>query len=150
MTRRGVNYALKAATRKLVEHCGGQTYAAEQTRVPQSNLSDYGSNQKPERFMPADVILDLERAAGDPILTRELAEQQGFVLVALAVIANGAGVSACTVKLVEAFGPMLAEIKTALEVSVTDADERHRLAGLLKPIAQAVAEMTAALNRVKP
>lgn len=74
---------LKAAFRRLVAHDGGEANAAEDTRVSQSRISHYGNAQRPEDFPPADVILDLELAVGQPVVTRELARLQGHVLIEL-------------------------------------------------------------------
>lgn len=146
MTPRKINFALKAATRQLIDENGGQSYAAEQTRVPQSVLSEYASNTKPDRFIAADVILDLDLATGNPVVTRELAEQQNYWLVPMAVIANGAGISACAVKLQEAFGPLMEEVIKTLADGRTDPDEIRRLEALARPMARAMAEFTGALQ----
>ncbi len=78
------DYALlKAATRKLISHAGGAVAAAAVTRGGHQNIGRYGSAQPDdgERFMPADVIADLESECGQPVLTRALAKLAGFLLV---------------------------------------------------------------------
>lgn len=73
--------SLKAATRALVAANGTQQQAAAVTRLDQSDLSRGGSNSLPDRFLPLDVIADLEAASGEPIITRALAELSGCVLI---------------------------------------------------------------------
>jgi hypothetical protein len=70
--------ALKRAARVLVQQVGGYEASAMHCRVGCSTLHDYSS---------ADVIADLEALTigqpGYPVVTRELAAQAGFALVAL-------------------------------------------------------------------
>lgn len=75
--------AIKAATRKLVSHAGGPVAASAVTRGGHQNIGRYGSAQADdaERFMPADVIADLESECGQPVLTRALAKLAGHLLV---------------------------------------------------------------------
>lgn len=80
---RAVYLRLKAATRRLVETAGGLMLAAEVTRVGKTKLSDYGNQNLDEIFAAADVIADLEAAAGAPLVTRELARIAGHALIAL-------------------------------------------------------------------
>jgi len=62
---------LKLATRKLLDHFGSLKAAAELCRVKPTNLSQYQSFEH-TTFMPVDVILTLERAAGRTFLSDEL------------------------------------------------------------------------------
>lgn len=75
--------ALKAATRQLISHAGGAVAASAVTRGGHQNIGRYGSVQvdDAERFMPADVVADLESECGQPVLTRALAKLAGHVLV---------------------------------------------------------------------
>jgi len=66
--------AIKAAFRRLVKSCGGLEAAATLTRVGKSQLHEYGSLQHEVSFPPADVIADLERDAGDAIVSALLAD----------------------------------------------------------------------------
>lgn len=80
----GLDYrTLKAATRRLVEAAGGATAAAEITRGAHQHMSAYGSANpdQAERFMPIDVVADLESETEQPILTKALAKLSGFLLV---------------------------------------------------------------------
>ena len=60
--------------------------AGDRCRVGPKQLSAYANPNSPDRYMPVDVVLDLEGAAGDPIVTRCLAAQQGFVLFRLPAV----------------------------------------------------------------
>ena len=74
---------LKRATRDLVDAVGGGARGSGLCRVRQQDLSDYGNRDQPGRFMPADVIRDLEAVADWPFVTEALATERGFVLFRL-------------------------------------------------------------------
>ncbi|WP_173087330.1 phage regulatory CII family protein [Devosia sp. 1635] len=81
---------LKAATRQLISTSGGPVDAARVTRVDHQGLSRYGSTNEDhaERFMPADVIADIEAECGQPIVTRKLADLAGYLLVPVPQVAR--------------------------------------------------------------
>tara|TARA_R110000868_G_scaffold389993_1_gene659423 strand:+ start:1276 stop:1776 length:501 start_codon:yes stop_codon:yes gene_type:complete len=93
MKRRDVRHtpdalSIKAATEALIVAVGGPEKAAGYARPGRRFYSDYtGANV--DAFIPADAIVDLEKravgSAGWPQVTRELARQQGFVLVKVPV-----------------------------------------------------------------
>ncbi|MGQ3671645.1 phage regulatory CII family protein [Xanthobacter sp. TB0136] len=82
--------ALKGATRRLVEACGGQESAATVTRVAPQTLNKYGHPHEGV-FAPVDVVADLEADAGDLLVTRALATISGHVLVRLPEGIEGSG-----------------------------------------------------------
>jgi hypothetical protein len=73
-------YALKAAVRRAVKLAGGPSAAAAAVRVDAPRLSRYGNPDAPE-FAPIDVCCDLDRAAGDHVILRALADIIGCDLV---------------------------------------------------------------------
>lgn len=79
---------LKQATRHLVKACGGLEAAAAITRVGHSELSRY-YDPREKLHIPADIIADLERDCGRPILTQTLANLIGFELVQMPTTATG-------------------------------------------------------------
>lgn len=59
--------------RELIEAIGTLTDAARHCRVSVSKLSEYQNKDiYPPRYMPADVIADLEAVAGEPIYSGAL------------------------------------------------------------------------------
>ncbi len=60
--------------------------ALENCRVGPKQLSAYANPDTAERHMPVDVVLDLEGTARDPVVTRCLAAQQGYVLFRLPAV----------------------------------------------------------------
>ncbi|WP_051230970.1 hypothetical protein [Kaistia adipata] len=78
---------LKGAARDLIGAAGGPRRCQGITRGTESLLSRYGARQE-EVFAPIDVIADLEKDAGEPIVTRLLAELSGHLLVPMPVAQN--------------------------------------------------------------
>lgn len=72
--------ALKAAFRRLTKAVGGQESAATITRVDFQRIGRYGRAHE-AMFAPVDVVADLEADAGEPMVTRALADLQGYLLV---------------------------------------------------------------------
>lgn len=73
--------ALKAASMILVEKAGGVARAAALTSTSHSRLSEAASPWHDNRWLSLIHIADLECVAGEPVITRVLAELSGFVLV---------------------------------------------------------------------
>jgi hypothetical protein len=73
--------ALKTGFRVLVQHCGGLEAAAAATRVAKTALAAGYDQEAADRFAALDVVADLERAAGEPVITRLLAAMHGMALV---------------------------------------------------------------------
>jgi hypothetical protein len=72
--------ALKTLFHALIDACGGLHAAAACTRVGPSQLANY-YDMKTDQFAPIDVVADLERVVGQPLVTAELARRAGWHLV---------------------------------------------------------------------
>lgn len=72
--------ALKGAFRDLVQAAGGNVRAARVSRADGGRISRYGAPHE-GMHAPIDVVADLEQDIGDPIVTRQLADIAGYVLV---------------------------------------------------------------------
>lgn len=75
--------ALKAATRQLINAAGGMEAAAAISRGNHQTMSRYGSAHldNVDRYIPIDVLADLESECGQPVLTAALARMSGHLLV---------------------------------------------------------------------
>ncbi len=71
---------LDEATAVLLGRFNKLLHAAEYCRVGPKQLSAYANPGSSGRYMPVDVVRDLESAAGDPVMTRSLAAHQMHVL----------------------------------------------------------------------
>lgn len=72
--------SLKAAFRRLTKAVGGQESAASITRVDFQRIGRYGRTHE-AMFAPVDVVADLESDAGEPLVTRAMADLQGYLLI---------------------------------------------------------------------
>lgn len=70
---------LKATVGRLLRQVGASNVAKE-SRVGEAHLSRYAS-QREKEFMPLDVVADVERMAGYPLVTEFMAQMSGFRLV---------------------------------------------------------------------
>ena len=137
---------IKAATRIAIEKAGGQTYAAEISRVSQSKLSEYASFHQDERFIPADVIADIEAFIEEPIITRELAEQQGYVLVKADVIASPTSVIGLAKQISTRSGNLVAAIIGAIEDGKIDRIEADKILPMVKAAMTDLGQLSHALG----
>jgi hypothetical protein len=141
---------LKAVSRRLTDAAGGPVPAARITRIDAPRLSRCGSNFE-AMFLPLDVISDLEVDTGEPIVSRELARQAGFVLVPAPVA--GARLGATDIGcLVKESGDVVSGLVASLEGDnrVTAQDARRfdllRQSEELVDIAMAIRNGIAALT----
>ncbi len=72
--------ALKVSTKALVRSNGGLDTASMSTRLSASTLGHY-QNADHEGYIPIDVVADLELTVGNPVVTKTLADMQGYLLV---------------------------------------------------------------------
>lgn len=77
----GIYLRIKSSFEVLLKKSGGAQDAAAFTRVGMSALYQMASQNEISHFPPADVIADLEKKAGEPVLTRALAELAGYSLI---------------------------------------------------------------------
>ncbi|WP_319498045.1 phage regulatory CII family protein [uncultured Cohaesibacter sp.] len=73
---------IRRRCRELTKKSGGVECAAELTRVSPAQIARYGQPQGAD-WMPVDVVADLEKDIGEPVVTRTLALALGFELVRL-------------------------------------------------------------------
>ena len=73
--------ALKAASHLLVERAGSVARAAQLTATSHSRLSEAASPWHDNRWLSLIHIADLECVAGEPMITRALADMAGYDLV---------------------------------------------------------------------
>lgn len=82
--------AIKNAVRRALRQAGGGLRElAGMTRLSAAQLSRFGDLNS-DQWVPLDVALDLDSLAGEPVITRALAELLGYDLVpSTAVVAQG-------------------------------------------------------------
>jgi hypothetical protein len=81
---------LKRRTDQLIDACGGLVAASAETRAGKSSLANYADSREHgaacNLWAPIDIIADLEKAAGEPLVTRELARLSGYDLLPMATV----------------------------------------------------------------
>lgn len=74
---------IKVRTGQLVRLAGGVEFFAPVTGVNKAQLSKYGSLAETDCFIRADVIIELDRQLGAPMMVETLARMLGYGLVPL-------------------------------------------------------------------
>lgn len=132
---------LKAATRQALAIARPTRFAAV-TRVDAPALSKYGDPFTTNAFMPIDVVADLERDIGAPLITEALAALQGYRLVP---IGDGEPCERIGVddlaSLSKEGGDVMQTIATAMADGRIDGNER-------RAIAAEIAENITVLRRI--
>ena len=108
---------LKAASRALVGAAGGAVAAAAVTRGDHQSVSRYGSAHpdNEDRFMPIDVVADLESECEQPVLTRALAEMSGHLLVPVPrAVGSGTALGQVTAAALKETSQVFVELADAL------------------------------------
>jgi hypothetical protein len=134
---------IKRATRDLVRSVGGTSEGAVLCRVRQQDLSDYQNRDQPARFMPADVIRDLEAVAPRPLVTEALAIEAGYSLFKLPVADVVAGGD--WPRMLAAFGKESGELVAKVATHAMDVltAREVRDSGLISEIDETIAVLVA-------
>lgn len=108
-----------AAAKKLVQAAGGGEAASAQTGKSEAQLSRYGRSNYADN-MPASVIEALESVShgthGHPVMSRYLAQQQGYTLIRLPdAHASGADMLRLVARQAKESGDITSAMITALE-----------------------------------
>jgi hypothetical protein len=142
--------SLKCVCSVAYDLAGGNTLFQHSTRVVVSQLSKYASlNEDDEKsYMPIDVAVDLDRAAGSPIITGTMAQLLGFRLEPLsAAVAEGDKLSERDAhKLLSEAMDVSQALLAAFADGRIDALERKRLRVELREVIRAAEMILAKLD----
>lgn len=123
--------ALKAATRRLVEACGGQESAALIPGMPitrHQSFSEAGLASHPDRFLRIDVAALLEADCGVALVTAEMAKATSHALVKLPDIPGGlSALGRITAQALKEVSDVFSLLGTQLEDGVLSAVEGEQL-----------------------
>jgi len=126
---------LKATVGRLLRQVGASNVAKE-SRVGEAHLSRYASPREKE-FMPLDVVADVERMAGYPLVTEFMAQMSGFRLVQNESDADAPDMEDVG-RLADTKGKLLSALITSFLDGKIDNHERRTLLPLLD---DAIAQM---------
>ncbi len=118
--------ALKTATKLVINALGGLEAAATCCRVGKSQLSDY-CNINGDKFILADVTMELERVAGTPFLTAALALTAGYTLVPIEPLRERNTLAMLLSAIGKDTGELFATAAMALGHAQPTDDERTRM-----------------------
>lgn len=138
--------AIKTAFKLLLLRLGGVEAAASCTSVKKSLLADYGSVAS-ERFARCDVIMDLERVAGEPIVTAALARAQGCALVMTEPVRARSEMAVLLARIGQDAGELFATAALALGHKKPTAKERATMLRELDDLRRAADEAIAHLQQ---
>ena len=135
---------LKKHTEALVKDVGIEA-ACELTGKSKATLGRYysDSDEHDDRFMPIDVVAQLESAARFPHVTSALADLRGITLSYDPEKRNsdGKGVNGDVVALAQRFAMLMAEYNTAIGDGVISVNEAKRMLRETLAIQQVLLEM---------
>jgi len=134
----------KTLAHALTERVGSLEAAAAVARVGKSSLGFY-QNYHHEQVMPVDVAATLERIAGEPLITAELARRSGYALVPVQPMANGQ-LAEVFARLGKEVGEVFSAFASAMADGVTTDDERAHIARELQDVISASHHALAALQ----
>lgn len=141
--------ALKTASRALVRGVGGIEAAALVCRYQKSAIAEACSPNVADRTLPLDVVADLERCAGQPVVTRVLAGLAGHALLPLPapVTAEAAGIARVLAR-AASVGARFAEAMADGAISPGERQAlKDELLAVLDAAGQGVAALDAASDR---
>lgn len=120
---------IKIRTHQSMEQAGGPEFFAPVTPVNKAQLSKYGSLSEPDCFIRADVMLELDRQIGAPLMVGTLAAMLGYKLVPAEAEAQGEDVGFSDLSaIVGETGDVVKLLVEVLADGKIDASERRQLA----------------------
>lgn len=145
---------LKKAFKETILGVGGVVPAAMFCRVEKSQLQDYYSETKPDKFPPVDVIADLEPLArersGSPHVLRALSAHMGFVLVRLPEArATGADLMGLLARKVKEGSDVSIALCEALKDGVVRPAEARRVRSEITDLMECLAALNAELAAIE-
>lgn len=137
--------ALKTGFRVLVQHAGGLEAAAAASRLNKTHLAAGYDQEAKDRFPALDVVADLERAAGKPVVTKLLAAMHGLALVRVEPVTG------CAMRAIASVGERSSEVFAAFGRAMADGaitqEDRAVLHGELLDLVAAATEAAAMLGK---
>ncbi|MCA0275847.1 MAG: hypothetical protein LCH86_07580 [Proteobacteria bacterium] len=135
---------LKAATDRSLKRAGGGTLFSDQTRVEAPVLSKYKAVHEETAFMPIDVAVDCDMAAGAPIILSAMATTLGYSVSPMAPEAVRYAPELVG-SLIRETGEASAVILEAMADGKLTESERARIAGEIDQAAMALWKLRASL-----
>jgi len=132
-------FSLKAAFRQLLKKAGGQEAAELVTRGRHQTLNRYGNPKEEDCHAPIDVIADLEREIGEPVVTKHLADMAGYLIVKKTAVSASACLVAHLSTLATESGQTIQAIAEGIADQDWDEDELARIVREARELREAAA-----------
>ena len=134
---------LKRHTEALIKDIG-YAKACEVSGKSKATLGRYASlhDENADRFMPVNVLVELERAASIPFVTKALAELQGLKLESDSDRGdNDGGLNSDVIRLSQRFATLMAEYNHSIQDGVISLNETRRLLDETNALQQVLVDM---------
>ncbi len=134
---------LKRHTEALIKDIG-YARACEVSGKSKATLGRYASlnDENADRFMPVNVLVELERAASIPFVTKALAELQGLKLENDSDRGNSnGGLNSDVIRLSQRFATLMAEYNHSIQDGVISLNETRRLLDETNALQQVLVDM---------
>lgn len=126
---------LKATVGRMLRQVGASNVAKE-SRLGEAHLSRCTSPREKD-FMPIDVVVDIERMAGYPLITEFMAKLSGYELIASGAVADAPDMADVS-RLADTKGKLLSMLISSFLDGKIDNHERRTLLPILD---DAIAQM---------
>ncbi len=140
--RRGRGAYLKRHTEALIKNLG-YAKACEVSGKSKATLGRYASSmdENADRFIPVNVLAELELAAGMPFVTKALAEIQQLRLEHTEAGQRSAGLNADVITLSQRFATLMGEYNNSIADGVISLNEARRLLDETNALQQVLIDM---------
>ena len=151
MTKRRPEGSLKEATHELVEAAGGQYKAADLAGLSQTMMVRYTDpdGRNAETTMPVAVVRTLEAHTQDPVLTRFLAAELGYILLKIPTAAGSGQLGAECAAMFAETADCAAEMCRALKDNRISHAEAGRVINALDDVVEKAAAIRAVLVPIR-
>lgn len=136
---------LKAATGRAIERAGGGAALAAMTRVETPALSKYKAGHEAGHYMPIDVAVDADMAAGAPIILSAMASIQGYSVTPLSGV-TGKLTPKMIGSLIRETGDVSAAVLEAMADGTISPNERNAISREIDEALSALWTLRAALR----
>ena len=141
--RRARGEYLKRHTEALIKDIG-YAKACELSRKSKATLGRYASahDENSDRFIPVNVLIELEMEASIPFVTKALAELQRLKLEDASDRDDGkGGLNSNVIRLSQRFATLMAEYNHSIEDGVISLNETRRLLDETNALQQVLVDM---------
>ncbi|HEY4344394.1 MAG TPA: hypothetical protein VGN05_08605 [Parvibaculum sp.] len=140
--------SLKHAVANLIAEFPSVEQASRFCRAQASSLSGYANPNQMERIVPVDVVLDLERKLGRPVVTEFVAARLGYSLVPLPKVRDSDPLGQRIRRIVKEGSKVFVDAADALEDGEITTDEAVILVAAVERAIFAFVDLSTGLDEI--